>query len=309
MSTTMGYQNLANTPKKPQNDGSSNICVEKGRLSYRNNPGDQWTDVDDSFRLESVKENEEPWNVQNVVFSAREYLPGDQPSVPAPETFPLALIAYNEINAFVGCEIRLDFRRFNWKSKDLPDTWMWPAIDGFLGVRIQYRWNPERKGKYTANLADGANSKKKYTAELCPMNHKDESGKEQWQVVRRVRCSHQLLKLPTSSRQSRGLSGRSTTQEEEVRPEDSAVRDGAIEDKHTKRKREEREGALATQSRTATSGHTSDAIYARRKNYLNGLESLRLKQKASEEELRLVRRKKGELFCFIEDADEELAKK
>lgn len=66
--------------------------------------------------------------------SRTEYLPGDQPSVPAPETFPLALIAYNEINAFVGCEIRLGFRRFNWKSKDLPDTWMWPAIDGFLGM-------------------------------------------------------------------------------------------------------------------------------------------------------------------------------
>ncbi|KAI4100073.1 MAG: hypothetical protein L6R37_005671 [Teloschistes peruensis] len=107
--------------------------------------------------------------------------------------------------------------------------------------------------------------------------------------------------------QSRGLSGRSTTQEEEVGPEDSAVRDGAIEDKHTKCKREELEGALATQSRTTTIGRTSDAIYARRKNYLSVLESLHLKQKALEEELRLVRRKKGELFCLIEDADKELA--
>lgn len=138
---------------------------------------------------------------------------------------------------------------------------------------------------------------------LC---HKVESRPEQWGVVRRVRCSHQLSWLLTSFRQSRGLSVPSTPQE--VRPEEPVIRGYASEDRHAKRKREEREDALATQYRTATIGHLSDAIYARRKTYLDALESLRLKQVVLEEELRHMRRAKGELLCLIEDADEALVK-
>ncbi|KAL8626547.1 hypothetical protein Q9189_007759 [Teloschistes chrysophthalmus] len=383
MSTNLAHQNQADKPKQPRTDGPStracsgddpnfrtqtNIRVEKGRLSYRKNPGEHyWTDVDESFPSDS-KGNEEPWNVQNVVFSARgvqigiqlshfstrpytragskvkkslsewqinfenltncliseykkkvilptgvksqkefdhfvtirfqcqqaptctsrtEYLPGDEPSaikiegqeqvkpwVPAPEFLPLALLVNNETNVFVGCEIRLGFRRFKWKVKDRPDGWMWPRTDGFLGGGIQYKWHFKGNETYNADLADRANSKNMSKAILC---HK-----------------------------SRGLSVPSTPQE--VRPEEPVIRGYASEDRHAKRKREEREDALATQYRTATIGHLSDAIYARRKTYLDALESLRLKQVVLEEELRHMRRAKGELLCLIEDADEALVK-
>ncbi|KAL9583630.1 MAG: hypothetical protein Q9212_002595 [Teloschistes hypoglaucus] len=294
----------AGTPKNPQIHGSrarawfvdgpdfrtqTNIRIGMGRLSYRRSPGDQWIDIAESYRkrfgyhgfsttayahvgarrlrnlFQNGKLNFENRSVcliseykKKVVLpngakpqiefnrfvsirfhcqeaptcsSRTEYLSGDEPSaikvegqekvkpsVPTPEAFPLALLVDNAANALAGCEIRLGFRRFKCKSKNLPDTWM--------------------------------------------------------------------------------LSERPAPQEE--RPEESAIRDRAPEDRHTKCKREEGEDALTTQSRTATFGQTSNAIYARRKTYLDALESLHLRQKALEEELRDVRREKGELLYLID---------
>ncbi|KAL8738844.1 MAG: hypothetical protein Q9181_000448 [Wetmoreana brouardii] len=98
----------------------------------------------------------------------------DPAEPPKPETFPLAQLVNPSTDGFTGLEIRLAFRRFKWKPKNIPNMWMWPAIVEFLD--------------YNARLAGWAELQNMHlptTGIARAKPFEDKSGNGQWIVYKR----------------------------------------------------------------------------------------------------------------------------